>query len=96
MRVSRHAYRSRFERLENLYRALGRPPVAQTLSGCRIGTAPRESRLFGTATLEVRREKPRKRGLGTEYASRKKLAYAAAARGKSPKKGRNIGRLSGS
>ncbi len=96
MRVSGHAYRPRFERLENLYRALGTSQVGHTLSGCRIGTAPRESRPFGAATLEVRRETPRKRGAGTEYASREKLASDAVAHGKSPKKGRNIGRLSGS
>jgi len=96
MRVSGQAYRPRFERLENLYRALGASPVAHTLSGCRIGTAPRDSRPFGAATLEVRRENPRKKGRGTEYASRKGLASAAAARAKLPKKGRIIGRLSGS
>jgi hypothetical protein len=96
MRVSGHAYRPRFERLENLYHALGTSKVAHTLSGCRIGTAPRESRPFGAATLEVRREKPRKRGAGTEYAPREKLVAGAVAHGKSPKKGRNIGRLSGS
>ena len=96
MRVSGRAYRPRFERLETLYDALSGRRVAQTLCGCQIGTAPRQSQAFGLATLEVRPEKPRKRRTGTEHASQKKLATAAATRGKSPKKGRIIGRLSGS
>lgn len=95
-RVSGRAYRPRFDRLENLHEALGRSQSAHTLSGCRIGTAPREFRHFGPETLEVRREKPRRRAIGTEDASQKKLSAVAAANGKLPKKGRIIGRLSGS
>ncbi len=96
MRISGSAYRPRFERLEHLYDALGRSTPGHTLSGCRIGPAPKESRHFGVGTLEVRREQPRRRGLGAEHASRKKLVAPAVANGKLPKKGRIIGRLSGS
>ena len=94
MQVSGKAYRPRFERLEHLYEALGTFPAGHTLSGCRIGAAPKESRPFGTATLEVSREKPRTLRTGTGHAVREKQPPAAVAIGKLPKKGRIVGRLS--
>lgn len=96
MRVSGSVYRPRFERLEYLYEALGSSPAGHTLSGCRIGAAPKKFHDFGAATLEVRREKPRKGRIGTKDGAPKKLPPVAVAGGKLPKKGRIIGRLSGS
>jgi tRNA(Ile)-lysidine synthase len=96
MRVSGQAYRPRFERLEHLYEALGRS-AALTLSGCRIGPASRGSRHFGTATLEIRRETPRRRGVsGKDVARKNHPQETAIADAKLPKKRRIIGRLSGS
>jgi tRNA(Ile)-lysidine synthase len=99
MRVSGRPYRPRFERLEHLYEALGSSAPALTLSGCRIGAATREFRHFAAATLEVRREKPRKRRLAGKDAARKKdraETIIADAGAKLPKKRRIIIRLSGS
>jgi tRNA(Ile)-lysidine synthase len=93
MRVSGQAYRPRFERLEHLYDALGRS-AALTLSGCRIGPAPKEFRHFGAATLEIRRETPRRRG--NDVARKTQRPETAIADAKSPKKRRIIPRLSGS
>jgi tRNA(Ile)-lysidine synthase len=93
MRVSGQAYRPRFERLEHLYDALGRS-AALTLSGCRIGPAPKEFRHFGTATLEIRRETPRRRG--NNVARKTQRPETTMADAKSPKKRRIIPRLSGS
>ena len=102
LRVSGKAYRPRFERLEHLYDALGSSMAALTLSGCRIGPAPKALRHFGTATLEVRREKPRGRAVAntdaTEKTAQKKVpagTFVARAGGKLPKKRRIITRLSG-
>ena len=99
MRVSGKAYRPRFERLEHLYDALGGSMAALTLSGCRIGPAPKAARHFGTATLEVRREKSRGHAVSNEDTAQKKPfdgTLVAQAGGKLPKKRRIIGRLSGS
>jgi hypothetical protein len=103
LRVSGKTYRPRFERLEHLYDALGRSMAALTLSGCRIGPAPKALRHFGTATLEVRREKPRGRAVANtdsvEKTAQKKVpagTFVAQAGGKLPKKRRIITRLSGS
>jgi tRNA(Ile)-lysidine synthase len=96
MRVSGNTYRPRFERLEHLYDELGHS-AALTLSGCRIGPAPKEFRHFGTATLEIRRETPRRpRAPGKEAARKKPRPETAMAGAKLPKKRRIIGRLSGS
>jgi tRNA(Ile)-lysidine synthase len=99
MRVSGKAYRPRFERLEYLYNALGSSQAALTLSGCRIGAAPKEFRHFGAATLEVRREKPRSRRIAPEDVAQKKHPADTLIAGRSaklPKKRRIITRLSGS
>ena len=96
MRVSGKTYRPRFERLERLYDELG-GSSALTLSGCRIGPAPKEFRPFGTATLEIRRETPRRPStLGNDEARKKPRPETAMAAAKLPKKRRIIGRLSGS
>jgi len=96
MRVSGKTYRPRFERLERLYDELGHP-AALTLSGCRIGQAAKESCHFGTATLEIRRETPRRPStLGNAPARKKPRPETAMADAKLPKKRRIIGRLSGS
>ncbi len=96
LRVSGQTYRPRFERLEHLYDSLGRS-AGLTLSGCRIGPAPKEFRHFGTATLEIRRETPRRPiALGNDEARKKPRPETAMADAKLPKKRRIIGRLSGS
>jgi tRNA(Ile)-lysidine synthase len=96
MRVSGKTYRPRFERLERLYDSLGRS-AALTLSGCRIGPAPKEFRHFGTATLEISRETPRRpSALGNDEARKKPRPETSIADAKSPKKRRIIPRLSGS
>lgn len=65
-RIGGNLYRARFERLEALYAALGAsvhenaPFRARTLAGCRIGRAPKRNQIFGTATVEVKAEGPRK------------------------------------
>jgi tRNA(Ile)-lysidine synthase len=90
-RVSGRPYRPRFDRLENVFDALPRSP-GLTLSGCRIGPAPRDFRHFGAATLAITREAPR-RATGP----RKKHAQESPITGgKLPKKRRIIPRLSGS
>lgn len=99
LRVSGQPYRPRFERLERLYDALGHSPATRTLSGCRIGPAPKETRAFGTATLEIRRETPRRLSAPGKDAARKTAApeiTIARPGAKLPKKRRIIGRLSGS
>jgi tRNA(Ile)-lysidine synthase len=64
MRVGGAAYRPRFERLESLFDALLENQfAARTLAGCRVGKAPRAKAAFGTATLHITREAPRKPGL---------------------------------
>lgn len=62
MRVGGAQYRPRFERLEQLYEGLisGSFTQARTLSGCRVGLAAKAEQAFGPATLEIRREGPRK------------------------------------
>jgi tRNA(Ile)-lysidine synthase len=96
LRVGGQTYRPRFERLEHLYDSLGRS-AAQTLSGCRVGPAPKEFRQFGTATLEIRRETPRRPIIPSNDEARKKPRPETAMAGaKLPKKRRIIGRLSGS
>jgi tRNA(Ile)-lysidine synthase len=96
MRVGRKTYRPRFERLEHLYDELGRS-AGLTLQGCRIGPAPKEFRHFGTATLEIRRETPRRPStLGNNPARKKPRPETPIADAKSPKKRRIITRLSGS
>ncbi len=101
LRVSGRAYRPRFERLEHLYDALGplgplgRSAAARTLSGCRIGSAPKEFRHFGTATLEIAREPPRRAGRpDTNEAGKNQRRKTVTAGAKSSKKRRIIGRLS--
>jgi tRNA(Ile)-lysidine synthase len=60
-RVSRQAYRPRFERLERLYRAIGSGELraARTLHDCRIGPAARRDAMFGPGTLTILRERGR-------------------------------------
>jgi tRNA(Ile)-lysidine synthase len=61
MRIGKTAYRPRFERLEALYDAiLSGASAARTLSGCRIGKAPKAQAAFGPATLLISREGARK------------------------------------
>ena len=61
--VSGAVYRPRFERLSALYSALYETERfrARTLHGCRMGPAPRRLQLFGSATIEIKQEKARKR-----------------------------------
>jgi tRNA(Ile)-lysidine synthase len=91
LRVSGRTYRPRFERLENVYDKLPHS-AARTLSGCRIGPAPKEFRAFGTATLEIKREPPRRTITARNNRSEETRITAA----KLPKKRRIIPRLSGS
>lgn len=59
--VSGKVYRPRFERLEPLFDSIvtGKFAGARTLSGCRIGHAPKARAVFGPATLLITRESPR-------------------------------------
>jgi len=68
-RVSGHAYRPRFERLERLYAAIGLGDLraARTLHGCRVGPAARRDAAFGPGTLTILRERGRA-GRGTDPA----------------------------
>jgi tRNA(Ile)-lysidine synthase len=62
MRVSGKLYRPRFERLERLLGAIDAGDfAARTLSGCRVGRAPKARARFGPATLLIVREPARKR-----------------------------------
>jgi len=98
MRVGGAQYRPRFDRLEQLYDALatGSSTQARTLSGCRIGLAAKAHQHFGPATLEIRREGPRKnRPAKTKTrADRAELAlktdFVTRKGEKLPKKGRII------
>jgi len=64
MRVAGARYRPRFERLEALFDAiLSGELAARTLSGCRVGHAPKARAAFGPATLLIAREPARKAGL---------------------------------
>jgi tRNA(Ile)-lysidine synthase len=99
MRVSGASYRPRLERLERAFDSLGGARPALTLSGCRIRAATGGFRPFGTATLEVRREKSRRsRGSRDDAAQEKHAAGTMIAEvgAKLPKKRRIILRLSGS
>lgn len=60
--VSGKAYRPRFERLEPLFDSIiaGTFTGARTLSGCRIGRAPKAGAVFGPSTLLIARESPRR------------------------------------
>jgi hypothetical protein len=60
--VSAKVYRPRFERLEPLFDSIiaGNLAGARTLSGCRIGHAPKARAVFGPATLLIARESPRR------------------------------------
>ena len=62
MRISGAAYRPRFERLTRLYEAIGQERLGggRTLHGCRIGPAPKRQAVFGSGTLLVRLERPRR------------------------------------
>lgn len=64
MRLSEQDYRPRFEALERLFdRICGRQlGGGATLSGCRIGPAPRRLQAFGPQTLVLARESSRKSG----------------------------------
>ncbi|HEY2071180.1 MAG TPA: tRNA lysidine(34) synthetase TilS [Rhizomicrobium sp.] len=59
-RISGHAYRPRFERLERLYAAiLQGGGAARTLHGCRIGKPAKRDAIFGPGTLTIVRERVR-------------------------------------
>jgi len=58
-RVGGRTYRPRFERLERLFDSLADGQPA-TLHGCRIAPAPRKSARFGSKTLQILPENPRK------------------------------------
>jgi len=62
MLVSGNPYRPRFERLQALFSALVEDALGggRTLHGCRIAPAPRRKQAFGSTTLLVEREKPRR------------------------------------
>jgi tRNA(Ile)-lysidine synthase len=61
MRLSGAAYRPRFERLEALFDAIVAGGfMARTLSGCRVGRAPKARAAFGARTLLITRERRRK------------------------------------
>lgn len=73
-RVSGAEYRPRFERLERLYDAIltGRVGKGRTLSGCRIGPAPKRAAVFGPATLAIGPEPGRRAGADSLSRSRKR------------------------
>ena len=62
MLVGRRTYRPRFDSLEALFDSLSAERIGngRTLHGCRIAPAPRKYAVFGSRTLLVRPEKPRK------------------------------------
>lgn len=62
MRVSGEAYRPRFERLEHLYLLIrnGQVGGGRTLHGCRVAPAKKTATLFGSGTLSIFREEPRR------------------------------------
>jgi tRNA(Ile)-lysidine synthase len=64
MGVSGQAYRPRFERLEGLFNAMANDALGagRTLHGCRIAPAPSSLAFFGSDTLMIAPEKPRKTG----------------------------------
>ena len=96
MRVSGQAYRPRFERLEHLYDA-ARPLRRRRCRAAGSARRLRNPRHFGAATLEVRRENPRRPSTAPNmHCAKKPRAATAIAAAKLPKKGRIIGRLSGS
>lgn len=68
MAISANPYRPRFDRLTALFTAIteGSLGGGRTLHGCRIGPAPRDSRLFGPTTLLIEVEKGRT-GLGKTH-----------------------------
>jgi tRNA(Ile)-lysidine synthase len=83
MRVGRVAYRPRFVRLEALlYAVLSGQFAARTLSGCRVGMAPKALSVFGRQTLLVAPENQRRPKL-----ERAKLGRERP-RGKNPAIGR--------
>lgn len=94
MRVSGRPYRPRFERLERLYEAVTTSRTGRTLSGCRVGPASIDEQAFGTATVEVKRERPRQSSASRK--AKRNDRFITADGGNLPKKRRNITRLSGS
>jgi len=75
MRVAGMSYRPRFVRLEALLDAvLSGKFAARTLSGCRVGMAPKALSVFGQQTLLIARENRRKPKLEREGARGKNLA----------------------
>jgi tRNA(Ile)-lysidine synthase len=98
MRVGEGQYRPRFERLEQLYDGLisGNFTPARTLSGCRVGLAAKAQQSFGPATLEIRREGPRKSRFAATKTSADcaepalKTDFVTRKGAKLPKKGRII------
>ena len=88
-RVSGAPYRPRFERLENLFAALGEANFSgRTLAGCRIGPAPKARAQFGPGTLEIRAETARRNSAPGGPVRRAKPANAGLPK-KLPQKGRN-------
>ena len=70
LRVGGAAFRPRFERLEAVLDAvLAKKLSARTLSGCRIGRAPKAQAAFGPATLIVTREAERRSELAPSGAA---------------------------
>lgn len=64
MGVSSQTYRPRFDRLERLFDLIsaGKLGAGRTLHGCHIASAPSSRAFFGTDTLLIAPEKPRKTG----------------------------------
>jgi tRNA(Ile)-lysidine synthase len=64
MGISGHAYRPRFEGLERLFDTVATDTLGagRTLHGCRIAPAPGSLAFFGSDTLMIAQEKPRKTG----------------------------------
>jgi tRNA(Ile)-lysidine synthase len=62
MRVSGQVYRPRFERLASLCESIrnGKFDAARTLHGCRISRAGKDAAVFGTGTIVIESEAPRR------------------------------------
>jgi hypothetical protein len=94
LRIGGARYRPRFDRLESLYDAIVSQGFAdaRTLAGCRVGLAPKARQIFGSGTLEIRREGPRstRSAEKTPRSTRLVTDLAGDGRGNLPKKGRIV------
>lgn len=71
MQVSGQTYRPRFERLEGLFDAMANDALGagRTLHGCRVAPAPSSLAFFGSDTVLIAPEKPRKTGKSRKKSS---------------------------